>query len=127
MTAPLAAFPPVLAELSPIWTILADLNPRQVEFIARYYGNGRNAADAARHAGYASDGPLAKNGGYALLHRRPKVAAAVRRIDRLLANRFQAAFIRSMAGDCRAAALAKTVMDEVYPLLPRDKQSSTVK
>lgn len=104
--------PPVLAEIVPIWTILADLKPRQVEFLARYYANGRNASEAARHAGYAA----AKTAGYALLHRRPKIAAAVRRIDRILANRFKNAFIRSTNGDPRGSA----VMSEVYPLLPKE-------
>ncbi|TGP59543.1 hypothetical protein EN868_11160 [Mesorhizobium sp. M2D.F.Ca.ET.225.01.1.1] len=104
--------PPVIAGLGPIWTILADLTPQQVEFLARYYANGRNASEAARHAGYAA----AKTAGYALLHRRAKVAAAVKRIDRILAHRFQNAFALSMGGDPRGSA----VMSEVYPLLPQD-------
>ncbi|RWL43785.1 MAG: hypothetical protein EOR60_19715 [Mesorhizobium sp.] len=109
--------PPVLAELLPINGILSALNPRQRIFIASYYSNGRNAAQAARDAGYASDGgSLAKNSGYALLHRRPKITAAVQRIDRILAHRFQNAFARSMDGDPHGSA----VMSEVYPLLPKD-------
>lgn len=118
--------PPALAEIEQVQAILADLPPRHASFVARFYSNGRNAAEAARYAGFSSKGANSKSTGWKLLHRRPKIVAAVRKIDGHLSRRFAYSSVKSVTFSLydNRVALAREQADQYYALLHRQPKAA---
>ncbi|MDP2621717.1 MAG: terminase small subunit [Hyphomicrobiales bacterium] len=107
------ALPPVRQDLTPEEQITLDaaignLKPRLAVFARTYLLNGNNAADAARHAGYAASS--SKNTGYRLLARRD-VASAIDAFRKIIAKKTTFDFDRAAEMLMDSAEFAKSTQN----------------